>query len=62
MGATSAHFWIESQVSGTLMLESQLRPISDYPAALGHWATGFKQLNGAGDSFTLFGSSGCMPG
>jgi hypothetical protein len=28
----------------------------DYPAGVGHRATGFKQLNGAGDSFTLFGS------
>jgi hypothetical protein len=39
-------------------LESDPSSISDYPAAVGHRATGFKELNDTCDSFTLFASSG----
>ncbi|PYU27755.1 MAG: hypothetical protein DMG32_05320 [Acidobacteria bacterium] len=64
MEATSAHFF--EAVIATLepcYLESDPPSMSDYPAALGHRATGFKQLNETCDSFNLFGSSGSgLPG
>jgi hypothetical protein len=55
-------FW-DNRKSFKRLFANRQRSNQDYPAGLGHRATGFEQLNGGGDSFTLVDSSGSgLPG